>query len=252
MRAARGPGIRILYYHSVSDAPIRSSVSPEAFEHQMACLRTSGCHLLSLGEAVERLAARERFTGNSVVVTFDDGFRDNYEQAFPILMRYRIPATVFLTVAHIGTDRLPTLTGTSFVPQPLDWAQVAEMAASGVHFGSHTLTHPMLTGIPHEEAWKEIADSRRVLEERLAAPVDVFCYPRGDFNAAIQNLVIEAGYRAACSTLPGVNDAKTNHYALRRTYVSRRDTTHDFARKLAGGYDLLQQGARLLHRASHR
>jgi peptidoglycan/xylan/chitin deacetylase (PgdA/CDA1 family) len=251
-RTGRGPGVRILYYHSVSEDPVRSSVSPAAFERQMASLRRADYDLLTLKEAEERLARGERIATRSVVVTLDDGFRDNYEQALPILLRYRVPATVFLTVAYIGTDQLPTLTRTNFVPRPLSWEQVAEMAAHGIQFGSHTLTHPLLTRVPHDEARRQIIDSRRALEDRLGGAVDLFCYPRGDFDASVQALVGEAGYRAACSTLPGVNDRATDRYALRRTYVSRRDTTREFARKLAGGYDLLQQGARLLHRARRR
>ena len=245
-RLLRPTGLRVLYYHSVSDDPVRSSVSPPVFERQMALLREGGFRLVSLTEAVTRLAGPGPVPARSVVVTLDDGFRDNYEQALPALLRHGVPATVFLTVAYIGTDRLPTLTRTDFVPRPLDWAQVKEMQAHGVHFGSHTLTHPMLSRVPAEQARREIVDSRRELEDRLGTAVPFFCYPRGDFDAGVQAMVREAGYRAACSTLPGVNDRRTDRYALRRTYVSRRDTPAEFARKLRGGHDWLQQaGARL-------
>ncbi|HEV8440002.1 MAG TPA: polysaccharide deacetylase family protein [Methylomirabilota bacterium] len=243
-RLGRARGFRILYYHSISDAPVRSSVSPAAFEGQIEHLVRRGYQLLSLSEATRRVASGGPLAPQSLVLTLDDGFRDNYEHAFPVLMRFRVPATVFLTVAYIGTDRLPTLTRTEFVPRPLSWEQVKEMHAHGIEFGSHTLTHPMLSQISPDAARREIVQSRRVIEDKLGSPARLFCYPRGDFNATVKRIVGEEGYVAACTTRPGVNDGRTDPYALRRTYVSRQDTPTEFAKKVAGGYDLLQEAAR--------
>jgi peptidoglycan/xylan/chitin deacetylase (PgdA/CDA1 family) len=233
--------VRILYYHSVSDAPIRSSVSPAAFEGQMRYLANHGYALLSLSDAVDRLASGAACPARSVVVTFDDGFHDNYEHAFPILTRFKVPATIFLAVGHIGTGRLPTLTRTDFMPRPLDWTEVREMQAHGIDFGSHTITHPMLSTIPPDEARREIGESKRMLEDRLGTGVPFFCYPRGDANEAMKRMVCDAGYTAACSTLPGLNEPRTDLFGLRRTYISRRDSAQEFAKKMEGAYDLLQQ-----------
>ena len=153
--------IRILYYHSISDAPIRSSVSPGAFTAQIEYLVQHGYHLLSLSDAVGRLSSGAVFPDRSAVITLDDGFQDNYENALPILTRFKAPATVFLTVGYIGTGRLPTLTRTDFMPRPLDWREVKEMQAQGVEFGSHTLSHPMLSQVSHEVARREIASPGR-------------------------------------------------------------------------------------------
>jgi peptidoglycan/xylan/chitin deacetylase (PgdA/CDA1 family) len=243
-RLGRGSTARILYYHSIGDDPVRSSVSPAAFTAQIQHLHQR-YRVLPLSDIVGRLAAGATLPARTVAVTLDDGFRDNYERALPVLSRFGVPATVFLTVSYIGTDELPTLTRTEFVPRPLDWGQVAEMRAQGIEFGSHTLTHPMLSRIPPDLARREIAESRRVLEQKLGSPPGVFCYPRGDFNEAVKQLVREAGYVAACTTLPGVNGRRTDLFALRRTYVSRQDTLGEFAKKVAGAYDLLQQGLRL-------
>ena len=247
---SRGPALRILYYHSVSDDPVRSAVSPVAFERQMQYLSRSPYQLLSLAEAVRRLAAGVPLPADGVAVTLDDGFADNYERAFPILQRLRIPATIFLTVSYIGTDRLPTLSRTAFVPRPLDWAQVREMHAHGIEFGSHTLSHPMLSEIDPETARREIAESRQLIEDRLGAPSPLFCYPRGDFNEAVKGLVRDAGYLAACSTLPGANGPRPDLYALRRTYVSRQDTPEEFVKRAAGAYDLIQRSMAAWHRAT--
>jgi peptidoglycan/xylan/chitin deacetylase (PgdA/CDA1 family) len=237
-------GVRILYYHSIGDTPVRSSVSPGAFEAQIGHLVRAGYALLSLSEATARLASRAPLSPRSVVITLDDGFRDNYEHAFPILARFGVRATVFLTVSYIGTDRLPTLTRTEFMPQPLSWEQVKEMHAQGIEFGSHTLTHPMLSQVSPDVARREIAESRRQIEDRLGVPARFFCYPRGDYNAAVKRMVKEEGYAAACTTRPGVSGWRTDPYELRRTYVSRQDTPGEFAKKVDGAYDLLQEAAR--------
>src|SRR6266545_4736762 len=148
--------IRILYYHSISDAPIRSSVSPGAFTAQIEYLVQHGYHLLSLSDAVARLSSGAVFPDRSAVITLDDGFQDNYENALPILTRFKVPATVFLTVGYIGTGRLPTLTRTDFMPRPLDWREVKEMQSQGIEFGSHTITHPMLSQVSPDVARREV------------------------------------------------------------------------------------------------
>ncbi len=206
----------------------------------MAYLAGGGYRVLPLAELADRLAARAPLPDRAVVLTFDDGFRDNYEHAFPVLQRYAMPATIFLVAGYVGTERLPVLTGAPVVPRPLDWAQVREMHGRGIEFGSHTLTHPPLSRLPHDAAWREIRESRQVIEDHLGAPVRAFCYPRGDFDRAVKAMVREAGYRVACTTRPGVNAARSDPFALRRTYVGPHDTPAEFARKLEGGYDALQ------------
>ncbi len=242
------PSVRILYYHSISDLPVRSSVAPEVFAAHMGHLQEHGYHVLSLNEAVQQVQTCSPLPEKSVVLTFDDGFLDNYEQAFPVLTRFGFPATIFLAASYIGSGRLPTLTHTDFVPQPLTWDQVKEMHAGGIEFGSHTLTHPMLSRIPLSQVRQEVRDSKRFMEDILSAPVRFFCYPRGDFSAAVRHIVQDEGYAAACTIRPGVNDLKTDVFTLKRTYMSRRDTVEEFAKKLAGAYDLLQLGGYLWHR----
>src|SRR5262245_46688267 len=241
-----------MYYHSISDAPMRSTVSPPVFRRQMEHLASAGYHVLRFSEAVACLGADTPLPERSVVISLDDGFRDNYEQAFPILAMLGLPATVFLTASYIGGDRLPTLTRSEYVPQPLDWKQVREMHAHGVEFGSHTLSHPMLDQVPQAEARREIVESKRLIEDRLGAPVPLFCYPRGHFDETVKDLVREAGYRAACTTQPGTNGPHADLFALRRTYVSRRDTPAEFAKKVAGAYDLMQRAALAWHRLRRR
>jgi hypothetical protein len=99
----------------------------------------------------------------------------------------------------------------------------------------------MLSQTTLQDVRCEVRESKRLIEDRLGAPVYFFCYPRGDFTRAVQQIVRDEGYRAACTIRPGVNSRRSNLFTLRRTYISRRDTLAEFAKKMAGAYDLLQQ-----------
>jgi peptidoglycan/xylan/chitin deacetylase (PgdA/CDA1 family) len=102
-------------------------------------------------------------------------------------------------------------------PEPLmDAGQVREWLAAGHQIGSHTLTHPWLTRLSPAAAREEIFASKKRLEDAFGVPVGHFCYPYGDWNPAVRDLVAEAGYRAACTTEPGLNTSGTDAFALRR------------------------------------
>ena len=183
-----------------------------------------------------------------MVITLDDGFDDNYDDAFPILRRFGVPASIFLTVSYIGTDRLPDLDEDRLRP-PATELGTGQGDARARH--RVRLPHPdpphALT-IPLGEVRREVAESKRVIEDKLGTPALFFCYPRGDFSESVKDLVRAEGYRAACTTPPGLNDWRTDPFELRRTYVSRQDTPGEFAKRVAGGYDLLQQAIRLRRR----
>lgn len=242
VRPTRPGTARILYYHRVENEAHRSCVRPRAFAEQMRHLRSEGYHLLSLGEVRRHLDKSRPFPERSVVVTFDDGFADNYHNAFPILQREEIPMTLFLTASFIGTSELPVLRDRSGVA-PLDWSHVDEMARHGVEMGAHTMTHPNLTEIDDATLRHEITACRDVIEEHTSARVRTFCYPRGKFDGRVKNAVREAGYDLACTTMEGCVSVDTHPFSLRRTFVANDDSLRDFRHKLEGSFDLLH-GAR--------
>lgn len=256
MRPAAGlyarwrPGIRILMYHRVDRLAEydQLTVSPERFALQMAWIARR-CRLLTLAEAVEEIAAG-RPVRDGVVVTFDDGYRDNLVHAVPVLRAHRIPATIFVTASFCEQSRRHPRYHPDAGRLHLDWAELRALAREPlIAVGSHTLTHPNLSSLSPERAREEIATSRERIASALGRPVDHFCYPSGDFGDREVALVRAAGYRAAVGVAPGANRSGTSPFALRRTEVTDRDESVDLDAKLTGAYDLAH---RWLHRRRRR
>ena len=229
---------RILMYHRVDRVKgDRLVVSPEAFREQMNWLRRNGIRVVDLEALVELLPYPERMA-NQVAITFDDGYLDNYLHAWPILRSFQFPATIFVSAGLIGTDQqIPAHRAGAAPAKLLSWEQLKEMAEDHITVGSHSLTHARLTRVPLTKVREEVADSKRVLEDRLGRPVGWFCYPGGAFSTEVVRLVQLAGYSGACSIRPGANTARTNRFVLRRTEVSADDTLWTFQKKMAGAYD---------------
>jgi len=189
----------ILTYHSLDDSGSVISVSPSVFAEQMRALHQAGIHTLSLPAAAEALRS-ERVPVRSVVLTFDDGFENFYEHAYPVLRRYGFTATNFLVTDYCGKDN-------SWPSQPahverrplLRWAQVREMSEAGIAFGAHSRTHPDLTRLSSGAAEEEIAASKRAIEQFLDRPVESFAYPYGAHNETVKRLTA-VHFPLACAT----------------------------------------------------
>jgi len=207
--------VPILMYHSVAREPDRNNrlaVSTESFERQMRFLRAMRYNVIPLTELAGMLSRKEKVPARTVAVTFDDGYRDNYSQAFPILKKYRIPVTLFVITQEIGRPQ----------QDRLSWEEIKEMQASGlVAIGSHCLGPEPLTKIASlDRVRSEIFDSKRLLEERLGTPVKAFSYPEGRFDETIKQLVVLAGYSVAVATNPGRRFKNDDVFSLKRLRVS--------------------------------
>jgi peptidoglycan/xylan/chitin deacetylase (PgdA/CDA1 family) len=154
-----------------------------------------------------------------VALTFDDGFRNVHEHGLPILARHGFQAIEYLVADLLGgTNTWEQAEGEA--PEVLmDESRVREWLAAGHWIGSHTRTHPWLTRLSLEQAREEVGGSKRQLEDRFGVAIEHFCYPYGDWNVSVRDLVIEAGYRTACTVEPGVNTPATSAYELRRFTV---------------------------------
>jgi peptidoglycan/xylan/chitin deacetylase (PgdA/CDA1 family) len=193
----------ILTYHRVHPESLTGTltVAPGTFEKQMALLahRWKPVSLLDLVNWIEGKMSLPR---RAVVVTFDDGTEDNFTHAFPILSKYRIPATIFLNPGSNTFNRLK-----------LD--QIIQMHDNGITFGSHTYSHSYLPSLSLEQVYQELRKSKEWLE-KLIRPIEFLSYPVGGFTSEIVNIARKVGYRAACTTNRGLKRHPINPWALRR------------------------------------
>ncbi len=205
----------ILLYHSISLGPPPLCISPTLFAGHIAWLK-SNAHIASLSEAVDFATAGEPLPPNTVVLTFDDGFADFYSEAAPILRRAGLPATVFLPSGFCGrTNAWPTQPA-GIKEQPLlAWVQIGELAQQGVEFGSHSVTHPVLTELSEADAMHEIHASKTEVEAHTGGCVRFFAYPYGKWNPAVRELVRQE-YRGACSAILGRVAPTSDPFALPR------------------------------------
>jgi len=212
MRYAPKRLIPILLYHHLGDMgrPSRSYLRPELLEKHLGYIKKTGREVIHLDDLVERMRTGTPVSRRTVVITFDDGWMDNYEPAFPLIRRYGFPVTIFLVPGRIG------------LKDYLGWSEIREMRREGIRFGAHTMDHPRLTEIPLSRARAEIGDSKKLIEDGLGEEVGFFCYPYGFFNKAVRDLVEEAGFRGACCNSPGRLWPDGDPFALKRVTMTYR------------------------------
>ncbi len=291
---AQNKSILILMYHRVNTDPncLGLTVPPELFSNQLKYLKDN-YELISLSDAVSRISSGE-VKGNSCVITFDDGYRDNYQFAAPLLANHNIPATIFVTfdaiqsghfgwgafdrallstelkeldLQHFGlgrysldsqkvrekavvtlhrllkqkpdtekqavVDHVVTTCGGGILGERImmNWAEVNELANSGmVTIGAHTISHPILSRVTLAKARHEIIEGKRLIEQKLDVEVNYFAYPNGqpaDIGQEVVQLVREAGYLGACTTIAGRNPAGSDPLYLKRVDVTKDMSTNN-------------------------
>lgn len=222
----------ILDYHRVGVATGDHvpTVSPEAFERQLAWLARLGCRFLSLDAVADALEGRGRLPRRGVVITFDDGYEETHRIAWPILKRYRAPAAVFVAPGEVGLKGFVT------------WEQIASMASDGVTIGSHTMHHAYLPLTPPESLAEELVGSKQAIETRLGHAIHYLSYPIGGFTRQVMERAQQAGYRAACTTNRAFAGSGCDRFALRRIKITERDVNPvRLLAKVSGFYDFFRQ-----------
>ena len=230
-----GDGLRILFYHRVSDDRDELAVSPRDFRRQMDHLATESYRVVDVVQAAEMLDQGVSCR-HTVGLSFDDGFLDVAEQALPLLAERGFRATVFVAPAVV--DGWARFGWYRSQPPVLGWDEIVDLDREGtLRFEAHTLTHPNLLSLREAAAREEIVGSKISLEEHLEREVVAFSYPSGLFGARERGLVAAAGFHVAVSCEPGCNSRGTDRLALRRRQIDRRDGLLDFRAKLGGGHD---------------
>lgn len=192
---------QILIYHSIDSSGSCISMASLEFERQMEIIRDEGYNVITLRELVECLEKGDE-KSDSVVLTFDDGFRNNYEAALPILEKFGFKATIFLATGYLGKKcRWDKRSDIPDLPL-LDWDMVKEMDSYGIDFQPHTVTHPHLTGIPDKKIREELRDSRKAIEDRIGKRCAVLCYPYGEYDSRVIEVVRQEGFSAAVAIRP--------------------------------------------------
>lgn len=240
--------IPILMYHSIADEEetgvqpyYRTTTTPAVFALHMKHLADHGYRTINVADAVKFLQDGSP-TEKCAVITFDDGYRNFYHHAFPILSRYHFSATVFLPTAYIGTQPV------QFKGRDcLTWNEVRELRKHGVSFGSHTVTHPQLASLDAAGVRSEIVRSKQTLDDNLGEAIDCFAYPYAfpeqnvSFVSMLRDTLVEAGYHQGVSTRIGTARRQEDCYFLRRLPMNTLDDIPLFDAKLRGRYDWLRR-----------
>lgn len=208
--------IPVLTFHSIDESGSVISTNRETFRRQMKFLREAEYNVVSLKKLAKGLKENADFSPKTIVLTFDDGFRNFYTEAFPVLEEHGFVATIFLVTDYCG--KLNDWEGNWAMSKPqelLSWSEIEELSKRGIEFGAHTLTHPNLTKISAKEIEREIAESKAAIEEHLGVEAATFAYPYGIFNEQVKQIV-QNYFKAAVSTDLGKVKAGNDIYALKR------------------------------------
>ncbi len=231
--------IRTLVYHNITDSFIpgewQQMTTPRGlFEKQMRYLAENGYKTISVNEACKILVREAEIPARNVCITFDDGYLDNYRNAFPILEKYGLKATVFLTAGFVGRKKNASA-------EYLSWQDIGEMRKSGVfEFGCHSLSHRNLAGLGSEDLKEEIGTAKKIMKDKTGERIDTFAYPFGwqsSFDGKVIDAVRGEGFSCAFTAIHGANTKKTDLFRLRRIRISWLNEISEFQKVLRGSYD---------------
>ena len=248
------PRIPVLMYHKVirdfiPGTSLNYCVTEASFERQMDYLARQGFRPLSIRQYIDGLYHQKPWPSKSLLITFDDGYSGVRRIAYPILKKYGFPAVAFVSCNFVGEnalfpyDRHLESLGDHVFPEllPLNWGEAMEIQDL-ISIGSHTMSHVLLAPLSIEQIRYELAESKRVLEDKLGNEVLSFSYPGGlrqhaSFDTRTRQILIDAGYKVAFNSEIGRNGLGSDPYLQKRIVVENDDSELLLSSKLAGSYD---------------
>lgn len=230
----RSEEIPVLMYHHITNHPGDTvTITPDVFAGQIQCLAENGYRFLTCDELVGHVTGDQPVNEKAVLLTFDDGWLDNYIHAFPVMQRFLVKATVFVITGRtdaasrtgsVTDEASPTHETAKKQIQSghagrvvLDWQTIRRMADSGlVSFYSHTVTHRRCAELPHDELVHELKASKSALERELACGCDYLCWPYGSFDESAVQAALQVGYKAIFTTIDGFCRAGSDPRRIKR------------------------------------
>ncbi len=238
--------LRVLMYHKINDLPGNPLTMPVTlFDEQMDHLRELGYVVVGLEAVLDHYVHAKPLPPQAVLITFDDGYHDNLDNAARVLRKYGYPAVLFVPIGYLD-DRHPLpheehLAAQGILNPTIDWEELVELDRAGIRIESHGISHRPLADLEVDEAAREIALSKLRLEERLGRPVRAFSYVKGSeahYKLVHLSLVRQAGYDVAFTAVSGANSPATDPLQLRR-YNIEPYSPRTFELVLAGACDLI-------------
>ncbi len=228
----------IIMYHSVdSEAKAtldgygsKLNVLPATFEKQMKFLKKRNYNVIPLEEFIERVRSGKRIPYKTLAITFDDGLKNNFTNAYPVLRKYNFPATIFVATDFIGKENF------------LSADDIKTLQKNNISIGSHTVSHSWLPSLDESAIKKELFESKKILEGITNSPVRTLSYPLGAFDRRVEKIAEEAGYIGAVTTNPGKRFPCNDPYALKRIRISMTsDNLLTFWIETSGYYTFIKE-----------
>lgn len=234
---------RILLYHSIGDKTaddvLGIRVAKEEFLRQMQFLSDNKYNVMGLAELIELMRNGRPIPKDSVVITFDDGYRDNLTEAAPILKKFNYPALVFVCLDYLEGNK-ENSSGYWAKWDFLNKDELVRLADFNLDIGLHSLTHQHLSRLGAEELKREILDAKIKLEHYINRKVNLFSYPYGAFNLKTIEILRRGDFIGACCSRGGRNTFSADFYKLKRTEITADDVLGEFQKKLCGYYDAIE------------
>jgi peptidoglycan/xylan/chitin deacetylase (PgdA/CDA1 family) len=250
----------ILAYHEICEIPKALkrkhlfNVTPDMFEKQMEFLSKYNYKVIELKRLISHINKKITLPKKAVVITFDDGYQNNYTNGFNILKKYKYPATIFLATDYIDSVEIfPWFKGISKNHahiekywKPLTWQEIKKMSNENIDIGSHTSSHTNIRKLKVETFEKEIKKSKQIIEKKINKNVCLFSYPYSypKYRKSFQKMLFSSkmilkkyGFIGACTTIIGSNTLSSDPYSLKRIQIQNNDTLQCFMAKLSGAYN---------------